>query len=52
MVRVSTGIVLVGLSAYRPAFLHYSCFLADAEYGLGDRGCVTVAGKVEKCDMI
>ncbi|PUU81140.1 hypothetical protein B9Z19DRAFT_1077715 [Tuber borchii] len=28
------------VSACRPAFLHYSCFLAAVECGLGDRGCV------------
>ena len=28
--------------------LPYSCFLAAVECGLGDRGCVAVAGKVER----
>jgi len=40
------------MSAYRPAFLHYSCFLAAAGCGLSDRGCVAVAGKVEKYGII
>ena len=50
VVRVNTR----AMSAYRPAFLHYGilAFLLRWKCGLGDRGCVAVAGKVEKYDNI